>query len=245
MKELTRIRLEREAIEKRSLGSPSIVSETSDSDTGSSNRNSTTYFAAPPAGRPYPINNSRPLPQTMLHPTAMPRGNAQIYPERKGSNRSERQAGNAFPRHPNVHGHGFISDTSSTISMSSSSTEGTFELKPSAPAPILRVPYQPEPWELVGEAAVGCAVDDLARPSTMGSVIRNFLTVDVDTKPGHVVAPPPPDNNPLSPRSLKNRPQMDVECPEEIRRRSRSDSLVFEVTVRYHIMIQIINLSIL
>ncbi len=105
------------------------------------------------------------------------------------------------------------SDSSSTYSLSSTSTNATRGEQSSTSY------YAAEPV--------------ISKPSLAGNAIRELL-LDV----GEITLPPPPPaaihfggfENPLSPKSLKNRPQITtVDCPEVIRLRSMSDSLPFEV----------------
>lgn len=76
----------------------------------------------------------------------------------------------------------------------------------------------------------------------LGDTIRHMLSIDTSTPLPSAFAgssqaniPPPPSMafvGPaylVSPKSLRNRPQIAVDCPDNIRRRSVSDSLPFEV----------------
>jgi hypothetical protein len=86
----------------------------------------------------------------------------------------------------------------------------------------------------------------------LGDAIRQILSIDTSIPPSSSSLPasnhgslstvgpnagvPPPPSVPIagpahlvSPKSLRNRPQIAVDCPDKIRRRSVSDSLPFEV----------------
>ena len=148
---------------------------------------------------------------------------------------------------------GLISETSSAISVSSSSTDGTSDhgfnsvvppgYKYNPPQPPINHVLKPgpEPWELVPNVSLeGATSESPPCESAMGGVLRKMLTVDTSVNKAQPPPPPPPEmfllngngvdlGNPLSPKSMKNRPELDVECPNSIRRRSRSDSLAYEV----------------
>lgn len=115
-----------------------------------------------------------------------------------------------------------VSDTSSTVSVSSSSTEEAFSqsLLPSRAS---------LPWESI--MASQSALPAGTSPSLTGSAIRELLSVNLPEEQYPPGLPPSPGRgfSLMSPKSLKNRPQIAIDCPDEIRRRTRSDSLALEV----------------
>ena len=234
MKELTRIRLEREAREKKHSEAQSVRSETSsDSDSASINKAPASGYFATAINATTNIRRGVATGRGAMKPVTI---NSSPY-----SNDSRRSSGRKH-RDRNRHARPGMSDTSSNISVSSGSTDTNSDR--GVIAPIIPAPAPPEPWNPAVASPYASSLeatpDQQITSSAIGSVIRQILSVDVSAP----VIPPPPveedilptswgensdEMNPISPKSLKNRPQIYVECPGEIRRRSRTDSLVYEV----------------
>lgn len=191
-------------------------------------RNAATYFtssiparASPIIGRTVQHNIPHPIPKVGVPVIAF----------------GEKSCDKKAELHQLSRGPSGISDTSSTRSVSSSSSDATPDCMPNSTMVILPVPANGT-WNLAADTHLFRPAAEDPRSSVIGNTIRQIMTLDVSNGSDgfHMPEPPPPpegvfgpSDNPLSPRSLKNRPQIPVECPEEIRRRSRSDCLAHEV----------------